>query len=127
MFILKASTFLFLYHFFLSPVLSDNHTYDYIIIGSGPGGGPLAATLAKAGQEVLLLEAGDDRGDELDQQVISWAPIAFNDPLQRWDFFVKYHSDDAITRQDDHLTWRTTDGGFFVGTDPPEGSEMLGI
>ena len=33
---------------------------DYIIIGSGAGGGPLAANLAQHGFKVLLLEAGGD-------------------------------------------------------------------
>lgn len=33
--------------------------YDYIVIGSGPGGGPLASNLARANYSVLLLEAGD--------------------------------------------------------------------
>ncbi len=32
--------------------------YDYVIVGSGAGGGPLAGNLAKAGYKVLLLEAG---------------------------------------------------------------------
>ncbi|MEO5912962.1 MAG: GMC oxidoreductase [Luteolibacter sp.] len=35
-------------------------TFDFIIIGSGAGGGPLACRLAKAGKRVLLLEAGSD-------------------------------------------------------------------
>jgi choline dehydrogenase len=39
---------------------SNVATYDYIVIGSGAGGGPLACNLAKAGYQVLLLEAGDD-------------------------------------------------------------------
>src|SRR5687767_8558011 len=34
--------------------------FDYVIIGSGAGGGPLAARLARAGRTVLLLEAGAD-------------------------------------------------------------------
>ena len=37
--------------------------YDYVIVGSGAGGGPLAGNLAKAGQKVLLLEAGSDYED----------------------------------------------------------------
>lgn len=39
--------------------IAPNATYEYIVVGSGPGGGPLAANLARAGHSVLLLEAGD--------------------------------------------------------------------
>jgi len=34
--------------------------FDYVIIGSGAGGGPLAANLARSGRTVALLEAGGD-------------------------------------------------------------------
>jgi len=36
--------------------------FDYIIVGSGAGGGPLAARLAIAGRSVLLIEAGVGMG-----------------------------------------------------------------
>lgn len=34
--------------------------FDYVIVGSGAGGGPLAARLALGGRRVLLLDAGGD-------------------------------------------------------------------
>lgn len=104
-----------------------NETYDYIVVGSGPGGGTLAAQLAKGGESVLLLEAGDDQGENLHEKVPGLFSLASNDLLFRWDFFVKYHSDDAITRKFEHLVYKTTSGEFYVGTNPPAGATMLGV
>lgn len=42
-----------------------NGEYDYIVIGSGSGGGACAHQLAKSGASVLVLEAG--RNDDLDE------------------------------------------------------------
>jgi choline dehydrogenase len=121
----------FLSFLFLTTTALENtakaDTYDYIVVGSGPGGGTLAASLAKAGESVLLLEAGDDQGENLHEKVSGWASLAGNDPLMRWDFFVKYHSDPALQRQYNHLTWEVPGGGFYVGTTPPEGSKELGV
>jgi choline dehydrogenase len=112
---------------FIPPALGNPDTYDYIVVGSGPGGGTLAANLAKAGQSVLLLEAGDDQGNNPNEEIAGWFFFASNDPTMRWDFFVKLHSDDAITLQYEHLTWETTDGQFYVGLNPPAGAKLLGV
>jgi choline dehydrogenase-like flavoprotein len=38
--------------------MSDAH-YDVIVVGSGPGGGTLAQSLARTGKNILMLERGD--------------------------------------------------------------------
>jgi choline dehydrogenase len=49
----------------LSVASVDNKTYEYIVVGSGPGGGPIASNLARAGHSVLLIEAGDDQTENV--------------------------------------------------------------
>ncbi|KJR87698.1 uncharacterized protein SPSK_07200 [Sporothrix schenckii 1099-18] len=106
---------------------SDNVTYDYIVIGSGPGGGPLACDLARAGYSTLLIEAGDDQGDNPVYSELANFNTAGNDPDSRWDFWVK-HSDDPVREMAfAHYTYRTTNGSFYVGTEPPAGATPLGI
>jgi choline dehydrogenase len=69
----------------LGPVAStaSPKTYDYVVVGSGPGGGPLAANLAKAGASVLLLEAGDNKTKDLNQEIPANFAFAYSDPVQR--------------------------------------------
>lgn len=38
--------------------------FEFIVIGTGAGGGPVAANLAKAGRRVLVLEAGGDGNNQ---------------------------------------------------------------
>ncbi|KAI8631458.1 hypothetical protein F5Y19DRAFT_396790 [Xylariaceae sp. FL1651] len=105
--------------------------YDYVVVGSGPGGGPLAVDLAKAGNTVLLLEAGSDLLDDPTYQEtyedVYFAAAAVNSPKSRWDFFVKHSDDPDRELQYKHMTWRTTNGSFYVGNNPPQGAEQLGI
>ncbi|KAL2692555.1 hypothetical protein Neosp_002965 [[Neocosmospora] mangrovei] len=101
--------------------------YDYIVVGSGPGGGPLAANLARAGYKTLLLEAGDDRGDDPIWNNVSNNYAALNSPLARWDFFVQHSEDPEHQARYERQTYRQTNGSFYTGQDPPEGAERLGI
>src|SRR5512140_3984602 len=85
---------------------AEQPQYEYIIVGSGAGGGTVAARLAEAGRSVLLLEAGgdpcalpDSRLPE-DYQVPAFHAFASENPTMRWDFFVRHYADEERQRRD---------------------------
>ncbi|WNG14868.1 GMC family oxidoreductase [Cystobacter fuscus] len=78
-------------------------TFDYIVIGSGAGGGPVAARLAEAGFQVCVIEAGGDRGDNLNYQVPSFHARSAEEPSMQWDYFVDHYSDPEQARRDPKL------------------------
>jgi choline dehydrogenase len=106
---------------------SNDKYYDYIVVGSGPGGGPLASNLARAGHSVLLVEAGDNQNDNVNSEIVSFFGFAYTDPTLRWDFFARNFANETRNLQHNHLTWRRPDGSFYVGRDPPADSTLLGI
>lgn len=73
--------------------------YDYIVVGSGAGGGPLAANLARKGHKVLLVEAGGDEENE-NYKIPLFHPLASEDPKMRWDFFVRHFKDNDRSKKD---------------------------
>ncbi|WP_296809987.1 GMC oxidoreductase [Thiocapsa sp.] len=77
--------------------------YDYIVVGSGAGGGPVAANLAEAGYRVLLMEAGGSP-DSYDYQVPAFHPAASEDKAMSWAFFVRHYADEEQQRRDSKYT-----------------------
>jgi choline dehydrogenase len=74
-------------------------TFDYVVVGSGAGGGPVAANLAEVGHRVLLLEAGLDVEDD-DYRVPAFHGRASENPGMSWPFFVR-HFDDRTQQERD--------------------------
>ncbi|KAJ9048145.1 hypothetical protein DSO57_1037983 [Entomophthora muscae] len=65
--------------------------YDYVVVGSGPGGGTLATELAMKGHKTLLIEAGPDYF-KANQSTPAFQAKASEDPFISFDFNVKRHN-----------------------------------
>ena len=86
---------------------------EYVVVGSGPGGGTLAARLAEEGCRVILIEAGGDPralrgGDSIesdgnrlpaDYDVPAFHAFASENSAIKWDFFVHHYDDESNARR----------------------------
>jgi choline dehydrogenase-like flavoprotein len=112
----------------LEQATSQEHTpFDYIIVGSGAGGGPLAARLALGGKRVLVLEAGRDPAQERSRifpdsevgevtQCPGYYAAATEEWEMGWQFSVRHYEDDKRQAQDEK--YGQLDGVISDGTNP---------
>lgn len=87
---------------------------EYVVVGSGAGGGTVAARLAEEGRRVILVEAGGDPrelcgGDPVesdcnrlpaDYDVPAFHAFASENSAMKWDFFVRHYQDERVARRD---------------------------
>ena len=107
--------------------ITELENYDYIVVGSGAGGGPLAARLAIYGKKVLLLEAGDDQGETPQESIPAFFAASSEYVPMSWDFFVRHYPNDTREALNNKATYETPSGETYIGLDPPDGSILKGI
>ncbi|MFD9096922.1 GMC family oxidoreductase [Streptomyces collinus] len=76
--------------------------FDYVVVGAGAGGGPLAANLAAAGMRTLLLDAGGAEHND-NYLVPAFHADASEDPVQCWNYYVRHYADEQQQRRDSKL------------------------
>ncbi|GAC1657804.1 MAG: choline dehydrogenase [Acidobacteriaceae bacterium] len=98
---------------------------EYIVVGSGAGGGTVAARLAEEGCNVILLEAGGDPrhlvgGNPVhpdvntlpaDYDIPAFHALSSENSATKWDFFVRHYTNDEHQQLDPN--YRPDSGGVL--------------
>jgi choline dehydrogenase len=86
-----------------SSASAGTQSFEYVVIGSGPGGGPLACNLARAGHTVCLMEAGGPATDP-DLEALMKVPVynsaSTADPRIAWEYYVRHYADNTQQLKD---------------------------
>jgi choline dehydrogenase len=109
---------------------------DYIVVGAGAGGGPVAARLVEAGYTVAVIEAGlDPEGQDAANidpstgilyKVPAFAAVTAEHPLLSWDFYVKHYKNQELFPPDRLDSKWVKINGVDKGILYPRGSALGG-
>jgi choline dehydrogenase len=101
--------------------------YDFVVVGSGAGGGPVAANLAKAGYRVLILEAGGQE-EPLDYKVPAFHSLSTEHRDLAWKFYVQHYADKNLQRRNkrNFLDNKKVDGAIRNGIFYPRAGTLGG-